>query len=103
MGLPMFLVSVSASSAARARMASATLNRIVPRSRCIILRQGPSSNAARAAPTAARTSSRPASGTVPSTDRSVGLTTYRVVTAARLDPRPPIHILDLGACAHARM
>src|SRR5260370_7862095 len=79
-GLPMLRVSASAKSAALARMASAILNRNVPRSRAARRRQGPSSKAARAAPTARPTSSGVASGTRRITLASNGLMTSRMLS-----------------------
>src|SRR5258708_27339380 len=79
-GLPMLRVSASAKSAALARMASAIVKRDVPRSRAARRRQGPSSKAVRAAPTARPTSAADASGTRRITLASNGLMTSRMLS-----------------------
>jgi hypothetical protein len=77
-GLPLFLVSISASSSARVRTISASLNRMRPRSWAVVVFHGPSSNAARAAATARSTSALPASGTRAMTSPVDGSMTSRL-------------------------
>src|SRR5687768_9861962 len=99
MGLPMFFVSVSANSAARARRSSATFCSAWPRSRCMVLPHGPSSNASRAAFTASATSSPPASGTCAITLPVAGLTTSISLPLFAGTHSPLIHIFFASAMA----
>ena len=88
----MLRVSVSASSAARARIASATLKSSVPRSRAAMRGHGPSSNAGAPRPIARETSAAVASGTRAMTLPSAGLITSRVPPSEASTHALSIHI-----------
>src|SRR6267378_3872572 len=73
-------------------MASPTRQRNLPRSEGVIRRQGPDSNARRAAATARLISSRSLSGTRAITEASAGLKTSKVLPETAGTHWPPIRL-----------
>ena len=93
---PVSADSAAANSSLCARMASATLTRIFPRSDAGVADQSPASNAIRAARMAFSVSTSDASDTTPTTLRSAGLVMVRVAPLSAGTHWPSINS-DAGA------